>query len=860
MSMQRELLRNRDAEVAELTVNLQKAQEEISRLETDLQSVTNSTIWRKTEPLRRWKDGKKNEETVTEEQAMVSTFDENTPIEELLYSSIDVIKINHGLLTIDGWVICVEHEMKEAWMILEDTYGIRHQCRLQLSGRRDVADTLGVHYTGDCGIHLLADYHSYSTQKIILKLCIGGNWYELDTRKTIPPCRESGGGDFYFEICNETEPPLDYVRFCDNYLVNCETKADTVDRTGWQADLIVPIYNGMEYLPTLLAGIEKTQVSYRLLLIDDCSPDDRVYPYLKEYADARENVCLLQNESNLGFVKTVNRGLRESRQHVVLVNTDVELPPQWLERLLEPIYTKDHIASVTPFSNSATIFSFPDFGTDNPLFMNLSAEEIDQSFQKLRARYIAVPTGVGFCMAMSRQALDEVGLLDEETFEKGYGEENDWCQRAIDAGYENVYAENLFVYHNHGGSFPSEEKKRLISENGAKLLRKHPNYQMDVEEFCRKDPNREYRSFVKFDLMFYWSAPFVLAFDHDLGGGANAYLEEKLKLELEQGKLVGVVRYNRIADRYRLKVCYRDYEVQIVTRDRTEMMGILNKRTYEQIWINELASYVELEQWLKDISCLRRKSGKMLRLLIHDYFTVCPSLNLMNSKGIYCGLSKEECQGCLAENEYVYNQEITDITKWRMVWADFIKECDEIFVFSQDSMGRMQQIYPEVSKFVLVPHVVEPLRKVVKDKKTDTVNVGILGAISEQKGLNIIKQMVAYLEETQLDMRIVLIGEGAEKLESSVLTVTGRYEKAEIPQLTEENDVDIFFIPSIWPETFSYTTSEIMSMGLPIAVFNLGAPAERVKNYEKGLILQGTDIKIDEIIKQLYNFAKKYDE
>ena len=89
-----------------------------------------------------------------------------------------------------------------------------------------------------------------------------------------------------------------------------------------------------------------------------------------------------------------------------------------------------------------------------------------------RILYFPMPTGVGFCMGMNLKAIQEVGLLDEENFGKGYGEENDWCQRAIAAGYENVHVDNLFVYHKHGGSFPSEEKQRLLKEHSEALLRK----------------------------------------------------------------------------------------------------------------------------------------------------------------------------------------------------------------------------------------------------------------------------------------------------------------------------------------------------------------------------------------------------
>jgi len=48
-------------------------------------------------------------------------------------------------------------------------------------------------------------------------------------------------------------------------------------------------------------------------------------------------------------------------------------------------------------------------------------------------------------------------------------------------------------------------------------------------------------------------------------------------------------------------------------------------------------------------------------------------------------------------------------------------------------------------------------------------------------------------------------------------------------------------LPSIWPETFSYVAEELMQLGVPLAVFNMGAPAERVAQYENGMVIDRVD-------------------
>jgi GT2 family glycosyltransferase len=76
-------------------------------------------------------------------------------------------------------------------------------------------------------------------------------------------------------------------------------------------------------------------------------------------------------------------------------------------------------------------------------------------------------------MGINQQVWSTLGGFDE-AFGRGYGEENDWCMRAIQAGYKNIVASNLFIYHKHGGSFTSEEKEELCRSRSSPTW-KHPS-------------------------------------------------------------------------------------------------------------------------------------------------------------------------------------------------------------------------------------------------------------------------------------------------------------------------------------------------------------------------------------------------
>ena len=623
-----------------------------------------------------------------------------------------------------------------------------------------------------------------------------------------------------------------------------------------KVDVIVPVYNGLEYFDALFAGIEKTKVPYRLIIVNDKSPDPEVGKYLENYAACHENVVLLNNETNMGFLPSVNRALKMAENHVALVNTDVEVPEEWLERLMMPIFARENIATTTPFTTCGTICSFPDFCRDNKLFEGMPLWEIDDEFRMIRPQYPSMPTGVGFCMGMNLKAIREVGLLDEENFGKGYGEENDWCQRAIAAGYENVHVDNLFVYHKHGGSFPSEEKQRLLKEHSEALLRKHPDYDKDTADYCRRDPLRPVRLYVEMKLLNKkLDVPTIVAFDHALGGGATAYLVEKRRLALREGYRFVTIRYDIGSNRFYFTYQYKQYEIEFFANDLETALGELMR--VDEIWINELVTYQNIYGTLERILQLKREQGAKILMLLHDFYSLCPAVNLIDAQGKYCEVpSCEVCDKCIPDNRSNACTEYESGTKWRAKFWELLSNCDEIRAFSEDTAKLFKKAYPDVRNLRVIPHAPHYLPPVEKIRKTtETFNIGLIGVLCYKKGLEVVKALAGYIEEKGLDIRLKLIGSSDEEIESPVFSQTGRYTREEIPRLTLEQDIDMFLIPSVWPETFSYTTSEIISMGFPVAVLPVGAPVERVKRYAKGLVLKNEQP--ENIVEEMTSLWKK---
>ena len=252
--------------------------------------------------------------------------------------------------------------------------------------------------------------------------------------------------------------------------------------------IIVPVFNAFEKLEACLGSVSNTVPSdAQVLIIDDASTDERIRPFLQSWVnEAKQTRHLLTHDLNRGFVATVNHGMRGAETDVVLLNSDTEVTNGWLQNLAACLGSDSSIATATPWSNNGEIVSIPGFCVANPVprFSNSIASLIKTCGQPV---YPEMPTAVGFCMAISLLAINKIGLFDEAAFGLGYGEENDFCQRAEQAGMRNVLCDDTYVIHHGGASFgplglkPDEKSMQ-------RLLAKHPEYLDKVSEFIKTDP------------------------------------------------------------------------------------------------------------------------------------------------------------------------------------------------------------------------------------------------------------------------------------------------------------------------------------------------------------------------------------
>ncbi|RWR28141.1 glycosyltransferase [Sinirhodobacter populi] len=615
------------------------------------------------------------------------------------------------------------------------------------------------------------------------------------------------------------------------------------------AVVILPVYNAADLVRECLDHLGRnTTCPHRVLIIDDASPDPAIRPLLEAWVAAHPQAELLRNPENLGFVGTVNRGLAHAAGHdVVLLNSDAMVPPGWLERLLRALHENDEIASVTPLSNDAEIFAAPVECRPRILAPG-EAEAADRMAARLdgTVAWAEAPTGVGFCMAMRREWLERLPQLDT-IFGRGYGEEVDWCRRTAALGARHVGTGTLFVEHRSGSSF-GDEKPARVQANNRIISARYPGYDLMVQQFRDRDPLAGPRLAVGLALLAGRrdrpERGFPVWLAHRWGGGAELWLNGRIAEDIAQENGALVLRdASEERDAPEGAVLAELHSAEGITRVILE--GEDMARLLAQIPVPLAIGYSCLAgardplgfmRRLDETLTLRARDGDSLTFLFHDYLPLCPSYTLMGANRQYCGLPRPEaCQKCYAALPVTSGRRPARIAEWRAEWLRLARRAREIVVFSADSRRHVETVWPELApKIRLAPHEAGHLPPPVAPGGSAALTVGVLGAIGYNKGAAILRDLAA---RTGKSFRLVLIGKIDPAYAHPGMTIHGPYQRDEIAELARRYALDCWFLPSIWPETFSYTVHECLATGLPVLGFDLGAQGDSLRQAPNGIVL-----------------------
>lgn len=243
--------------------------------------------------------------------------------------------------------------------------------------------------------------------------------------------------------------------------------------------IVIPVYKDWSTLKLCISSL-KSCVSDRnkVLLINDMGPDwENIENNILSEIESYENFQYFRNDKNLGFVKTCNRAVFEldhSENDILLLNSDTEVTPGFLEEMQSVLYAAEKHGVVCPRSNNATLLTIP---VKNELNRNITASESYSVYLQIKdslPKQQVMPTGVGFAFLIKRELIKQYGLFDE-IYSPGYNEENDFCMRINQYGFNVLMANRAYVFHHESRSF-GEKKHKLDEEHARILSKRYPYY------------------------------------------------------------------------------------------------------------------------------------------------------------------------------------------------------------------------------------------------------------------------------------------------------------------------------------------------------------------------------------------------
>ena len=644
--------------------------------------------------------------------------------------------------------------------------------------------------------------------------------------------------------------------------------------SGNVVTIIVPVYGGLEYTKRCLESIvrhaDTARVPFELLVIDDASPEQPVRDFVEQFAStpAPFAITVLRNDTNLGFVGTVNRGLRLAKGDVVILNSDTAVTERWLDRLAAAAALPD-VATVTPLSSHGSICTLPAsviaaFGLEgaDPRIDECAAFVAEHSLELLPE----VISGVGFCMYVTRASLDRCGLLDEEAFGRGYGEEVDFCLRASRVGMRHLAEDSTFVYHRGGVSFGAYQSEGW-ARSSLIIDERYPFFRPANTWERAHDPLSV--SFAALELGLHErdrERPHVLHLLHSppgATGGTEKYvaaLVRSMEAEFDFSVLYPV------ASGFMLRAMW------IVAGERVEqeflLPGAANQVTqmYDEVAREAVAAALEMFEFdavhvhnligfsLAPLDALRDFGGSVA-CSVHDLFLACPNFSLLYKKSDPCGIPSDlsVCGKCLEDLAAVPmpgsppmpNISIGYLNEFRATTARGVDVVDHWVFASQSAADYFLRVYElDASRIEIIEHgsVIrlgrrreEPDEQLIRD---EPLRVAFVGLGWSKKGLDAVNELAEAFRDSSVELHH--FGELRQPA-SPELHAHGPYDNEVLPDLLHRAGIQVVLLPGPYAETFGIVMSEALAAGIPVIGASYGALGERIRTNGSGWTIDPTD-------------------
>ncbi|WP_241714780.1 methyltransferase domain-containing protein [Sulfoacidibacillus ferrooxidans] len=240
---------------------------------------------------------------------------------------------------------------------------------------------------------------------------------------------------------------------------------------------------------------------------------------------------------------------------------------------------------------------------------------------------------------------------------------------------------------------------------------------------------------------------------------------------------------------------------------------------------------------------------------MHDYYTLCPSYNLLNNSNVYCGIpdNLEICDACISQK---FNAPGAHMLQWRLQFQSALSLSTLIHYPSEFSRDLAFKAYPVLvnKASVILATSFETIESTEKTIESKISKICILGYYAVQKGAILIREIIPEIIRNGIVVYFIGSSEEQWSFDHDVLNncrFLGSYDgrHGNVINILKEINPDVVLILSIWPETFMRTLTESWSAHVPAIVLDIGAQSERVREHGGGWIVpKGTLLEIKETI------------
>ena len=612
-------------------------------------------------------------------------------------------------------------------------------------------------------------------------------------------------------------------------------------------DVVIPVYNGHDAVARCLASVlaHTPGQHVRIVVADDASPDPRLPGLLASFAASDSRVVVVRQPQNLGFVRNCNLAMREARGDVVLLNSDTEVPPEWLERLHALAHSSARVGSVTPLSDNATICSVPQWLVPNRFPAAMGTAYLDEVAAAAgTGEWLEIPTSVGFCVYLRREALDACGCFDEELFGTGYGEENDLACRMRDRGYLNLLCDTVFVHHEGGVSFAETDGGDLPGHLD-RITQVWPEYHEVIRGFIERNPLWGVQARFGIELLRRSKSPErrrVLYLIHNrlwsgVIGGSELHLSDLVETAGDRIDPL-VVSFD---DAGRGTVQWRPEE-GIVLQFPFRFEGASEPAAWADRLLATGIDLIHIQHTMRapmafvdallDRALLQRIP---VAWTLHDYYPLCPSAQLLDAEtGAPC-TSLEDGTPCAGCEERARRLAGLFVPEWRDVHRFLLRRASLLITPSGAAREVLVHSFPELASSIrVVPHGIPAREPLPGPPDGPHRQVAVLGYGGRHKGDGLLEQVIDELLPDEVTWHFF----GRERFGTRPrrqVVLHGTYRRDDLPRLLAEAGIDLVLLLSPWAETYSYTLSEAWRLGLPVAGSNLGAIGERIRAHGGGV-------------------------